>query len=272
MKKNAILLTFAILSLVCTMGFGQKITIGVKGGFSIPKLSGGSSDDPLSTGYSSRFAEEGGIYAEYHTNKKFSVSLGVEYSSQGGKKDKLQALTTPKEIPVFILPFPTPKYLYADYKSEAKINYVLIPLLARYNWRINPKSPVRIYAALGPFAGILLNAKQVISGGSQAIYSDPSGKSPITLPGDPTQMKIPFDKTVNIKDSLNRYNTGICGFVGISYSITKKHSIFLEAGGNYGFIAIQKGKGIGKNNSGAAVVTVGYAYTLQNKYYYRGRR
>jgi hypothetical protein len=69
-------------------------------------------------------------------------------------------------------PGQAPPYLYADYKSEAKLNYLMIPLLAKFG--------------------------------------------------------------------LN--------------------NIFIEGGGNYGFLNIQKGSQNGKNNTGAATAVVGYSH------------
>jgi hypothetical protein len=38
--------------------------------------------------------------------------------------------------------------------------------------------------------------------------------------------------------------------------------VFIEGGGNYGFLTIQKDSANGKNNTGAGVVNLGYAYTF----------
>ena len=272
MKKNVVQLTLAVLILLCGNSYAQKITIGAKGGLSIPNLTGGGSVTPLSSGYSSRMGADGGIYAEYHVTKPFSVSVGLEYSSQGGQKDKFQAYTTPPQIAPLFAPYPAPTYLYADFKSVAKLDYLLIPILARYTWKINKKSPFRIYAAFGPFAGFLLNAHQITSGSSQISMMNPDGKTytQLVIPPATTPQSVPFDANTSIKDSLNTFNAGICGFVGISYRINKNHSVFIEGGGNYGFLSIQKGSANGKNNTGAGVVTIGYAYTLQSKYRRRG--
>ncbi len=264
MKKNALQLIFTALILLSSNAYAQKITLGAKGGLSIPNLTGGGTENPLNAGYSSRMGADGGIYAEYHVTKPFSVSVGFEYSSQGGLKNKFQAFPFPPEA-IQIFPPPAPKYLYADFKSEAKIDYVLLPVLARYSWKLNKRSPLRIYAALGPFAGFLLSAHQVTSG-SSLWYPSETKANPLPLPAQS------FDANTNIKDSLNTFNAGICGFVGISYSISRNQSIFIEGGGNYGFMSIQKGTGNGKNKTGAAVVTVGYAYTLQDKHKKRGWR
>ena len=65
---------------------------GVCGGISIPNLTApGSENNPLNTGYSSRLGPDFGVFAERHIMGKFSLEARIEYSSQGGKKDGLQA-------------------------------------------------------------------------------------------------------------------------------------------------------------------------------------
>ena len=87
-----------------------------------------------------------------------------------------------------------------------------------------------------------------------------------------TSTQQPFNATTNIKNDLNSFNVGIEGFVGISYRVNKTSAVFIEGGGNYGFMPIQKGTANGKNNTGAGVVTVGYAYTLPGKHKYTRSR
>lgn len=253
MKKATFFLVLIFISVCNNLSAQRQITLGIKGGFSIPNLTGGSSDNPLNTGYSSRLGADYGVYGEYHLCSRYSVSLGVEYASQGGKKDKMQAFSVPDEM-LPMLP-PNTNYLYADYKSEAKIDYLILPILARSNWSLSKSIPVKIYAAVGPFVGFLLRARQVTSG-SSIIYLDQGRVTPVT---DQPQS---FDNTTDIKDQLRTLNFGVDGFVGISYSFLSRNTLFVEGGGNYGFISIQKGTINGKNYTGAGVVTLGYAYTF----------
>ena len=231
----------------------QELTLGVKGGLSIPNLTGGGTENPLNAGYSSRLGANYGVYGEYHLSDMFSITLGVEYSSQGGKKNKFQALAVPAEM-VSLLPPNTP-YLYADYNSEAILDYLLVPVMGRFSRKLTATSPIKVYAAVGPFAGFLLKAHQVTSG-SSIMYMDAGGTMPVTV------QPQSFDSDTNIKDQLRTFNTGVIGFIGIAYQISSNNSIFIEGGGNYGFISIQKGTANGNNYTGAGVVTVGYAYSF----------
>jgi hypothetical protein len=232
----------------------QSVDIGVRGGISVPNLSaGGSEVNPLNGGYSSRQGPDFGLFADFKVSGLFSIQPMLQYSSQGGKKDGLQALPTPTG---FAAQYPTgeaPTYLYAKYNSSAKINYLMLPVLAKFGWNFK-SSPWRIYVDAGPFLGYLVSAKQVTSGSSD-FYADPAGTE--ALPAG-TQN---FDATSDIKDQLNKVNFGFEGNLGLKYKF-KRSSIFIEGGGNYGLLNIQKGTANGKNNTGAATADLGYSLAL----------
>jgi hypothetical protein len=232
----------------------QEIALGFRGGISIPNLSSsGSNQNPLNTGYSSRLGPEFGLFSEFKISKLFSIETMVEYSSQGGKKDGLQAFPTPPELAPEFAPNPAPTYLYANFNSDAKINYLMIPILAKFGHHFK-NSPWKIYIDAGPFVGFLLSAKQVTTGSSQ-IYLDPAGQEP--LPGGAQS----FNNTQDIKSQLHNANFGVEGNLGINYRFGA-NNIFFEVGGNYGFINIQKGTANGQNNTGAATAVLGYSFWL----------
>jgi hypothetical protein len=111
-----------------------------------------------------------------------------------------------------------------------------------------------VYLAAGPFVGFLLSAQQVTSGQS-ALYLDPRGQQ--ALPVGPQS----FDNTQDIKSQLKGVNFGFEGNVGISYRVGGG-AIFIEGGGNYGFVNIQKNAIDGSNNTGAGTVDIGYQCPL----------
>lgn len=245
---------FLIFMLCSFSGQSQTTALGFQGGISIPNLtSSGSEQNPLNTGYGSRLGPEFSLFAEFKISDLFSVVPMIQYSSQGGKKDGLQAFPFPPELTAIFPPGTAPSYLYANYNSEAKLDYLMIPVLARFGHSFN-ESPFRIYISVGPFVGFLLSAKQVTSGQSE-IFVDPSGTTPLPVG---TQS---FDNTEDIKNQLNTTNFGIEGNIGLNYSFGK-NNIFFEAGGNYGFLNIQKGDQNGKNNAGAATIVLGYSYWI----------
>ncbi|MEV4884176.1 PorT family protein [Chitinophaga ginsengisegetis] len=248
-----------VLLLCCCIQANAQVDLGVRGGISIPNLTaGGSESNPLNTGYSSRKGPDFGILGEYHISKLFSIEAMISYSSQGGKKEGIQAFPFPREMAGALPPsVPPPTYLYADFKSQAKLNYLMVPILAKFGWNLGHTSPLRLYVDAGPFFGFLLSAKQVTSG-SSILYLDEEGKQPIT------QQPQSFDKTTDIKDQLHTFNVGVSGNLGLAY-IFGRHQVFVEGGGNYGFLNIQEGSANGKNNTGAATASIGYAYRICNK-------
>ena len=255
MKKSVI-----ILMVISLLGFtfslsAQNFTIGVKGGLNIPNLTGGDTEHPLSSGYESWFGATYGGYGEYHMTKHFSVSIGAEYSSQGGVKDKIQAFVPVGDLVPLAAMYGV-DYLYADYKSEAKMNYLLVPIMARFSWNLFKTFPLKVYAAVGPFAGFMLNAHQYTSG-SSLVYADEAKTIQLPLP-----TAIPFDATTDIKDQLHTFNVGINCLVGFSYTLSQKSSLFVEGGGNYGFISVQKVAANGQSYTGAGTINFGYAHTF----------
>ena len=91
MNKLTLTLLFTVL-LLYTTTHAQHLTVGIKGGISIPNLTAGSnSKTPLNTGYSSRIGPAAGIFVENQYSGSFSLQTGIEYAAEGGKKNGLQA-------------------------------------------------------------------------------------------------------------------------------------------------------------------------------------
>ncbi len=255
MKRNFFLiLTLLSCSFFNVLKSQTTTDLGFKGGLSIPSLTAGGSDNPINTGYSSRTGPAFAFHAEFHLSKQFSIQPELQYCAEGGKKNGAQAFSVPDELKPMFPPGQVPQYLYADYNSTAKFNYLILPILAKYHFLSGKNWD--IYAAAGPFVSMLINAENVTSGNSP-IYLDPQHTQPVL----PSQS---FDRTEDIKDELHKFNTGVAGHVGVAYHFGKSQ-VFVEGGGNYGFISIQKDEVNGKNKTGAAVVMVGYAYNFFQK-------
>lgn len=250
MKQRFLPALLALIICVSTFSASGQINIyvGVKGGICIPNLSAGSNNEnPLSNGYSSSTGGDFGVLATGQFNKWLSFQSEIIYSQQGGKHNGLQAIPDPYG--------PVPPYFYANFKNTAKLNYLLVPLMARFDVTLQKK--LNLYANAGGFAGFLLSAKSVSSGSSN-IYADEMGQQQVS----PSAQS--FDSTVDIKSSVHKFNAGVIGAIGLSY---KLHfgKIFIEAGGNYGFINIQKYAADGTNYSGAVTIHLGYLHALHSK-------
>ena len=92
-----------------------------------------------------------------------------------------------------------------------------------------------------------------------------SGSSQVYLDKEQTQpvgsVVVKFDSTGNIKNQLHKGNLGIEGNVGLLYRLDNM-GIFAEAGGNYGFIDLQKDSKNGVNHTGALIFRIGLSIKL----------
>jgi hypothetical protein len=265
MKKRLtlVLFVFALAGFLVTQAQSGKMYLGVKAGLGIPNLTAGSTTTPLSEGYTSRLGFYGGITASRQLGTHLALRGEINYSAQGGKRNGMQALPliTPLEqlwqaLPGFGI---TPdKYMYADIKSDAVLDYLEIPLMAKYSVTLG--SRLNVYLQAGPYMGILMHAKNVTSG-SSAIFVDKAGRIPvdpiITSGGGQAIGDVSFDHTENITSDVHRFNVGGEGAAGFEMTFGPG-KLFLEGGGNYGFLNIQKDAANGSNHTGAGTVTVGY--------------
>ncbi|KAA6349229.1 hypothetical protein EZS27_003340 [termite gut metagenome] len=282
--KRILVLALSLLSLC---GYSQIVNVGVRGGLSIPNVVGGG-DNPLSKGYSSRFAGTGGVFAELGMNDLLSLRLGVEYSGQGGNRNGVQAMSSnqlmssivntpgiPDEALGQIGQF-VPEVFYADVKNTTKFDYLMIPLSLQVGKDLGGSwKSWRVYVGAGPFVSFLLSAEQVSKGQSK-LYTDatksktlwdniPSEIQPFIAGSAPQLVNALGGESVfgtaDIKEDLRKVNMGVQGDLGLSYQCNRNR-FFLEVGGNYGFIRLQKETSNGSNHIGSATITLGYAYRL----------
>ncbi len=262
-KRNLILITFIFCGILSATAQSGKFYVGAKAGLGIPNLTAGSITTPLSEGYASRLGFYGGLVSELRTSAHFGFRAELNFSSQGGKRDGLQALPLPAELEPLWQALPmfgiTPdEYMYASIKSEAVLNYIELPVLAKYRFSLN--SRINFYMQAGPVLGFLVNAKNITSGSSQ-IYIDKDGNlalDDVLIVAQQTPMGAQsFNHTENITSDVRRFNIGGQGAIGFGLA-TKSGELFIEGGGNYGFIPVQKDESNGNNNAGAGTVTVGY--------------
>jgi hypothetical protein len=285
--KRILVLALSLLSLY---GYSQTVNVGVRGGLSIPNVIAGG-DNPLSKGYSSRFAGTGGIFAELGMNDLLSLRLGIEYSGQGGNRNGVQAMSS-NQLMSSIANIPgippamldqmgqiLPGNFYADVKNTTKFDYLMIPLSLQVGKDLGGAwKSWRVYVGAGPFVSFLLSAKQVSKGQSK-LYADATQSTTLwgIIPSEITQFipddvvpqlayaldsETPFG-TTDIKSDLRKVNAGVQGDLGLSYQCNR-NKFFLEVGGNYGFVRLQKEASNGSNHIGSATITLGYAYRLGN--------
>lgn len=253
--KKVVSACFVIFFLVCAKQniYAQgTLFAGIKGGISIPNLKA-SGNNPVSSGWSSRLGGYFGIIAQYEVNERFSVQAEINYSAQGGKKDGIQAIPSAPYAPYFPPGFPVPEYLYSRFKSEARLNYLEIPVMAKLGFPLGESFSFFINA--GPYFGFIMSAENVTTG-TENIYLDNQLTQPL-LPSS-----ISFNNTQDIKSDLKSFNMGIQAGAGIYFILPSEDRIMLTGGGNYGLIPIQKDKLNGENKTGAATITIAYMMKL----------
>lgn len=251
--KISIRLLGCLMLLGAFPGLSQSwVELGVKGGLSVPNLTSGNQVNPISNGYGSRLGLDVAVHLEFRITRHFSVQHQLEYSSQGGKKSGKQAFSVPADLQPLFPEGQVPAYLYANYNSVARINYIMLPVLAKY--RIDIGSHCGFYVAAGPFVSVVLSADNKTTGDSE-IFLDEQHTQPL-----PVGVQS-FNRTEKIKKDLHPVNAGINGHIGFNYSVGGG-SVFIEGGGNYGFVNIQKNDKNGKNKTGAGVIVMGYQFRL----------
>lgn len=252
-KTTSFFLCIVLFTCFTKYSYAQgNLFAGIKGGVSIPNLKA-SGNNPISSGWSSRLGGYFGIVGEYEVSKRFSLQAEINYSAQGGKKDGVQAIPSAPYASYFPPGFPIPTYFYSRFKSEARLNYLEIPVMAKLAFPLGENSSFFINA--GPYFGFLMSAKNVTTG-TENIYLDNQLTQPL-LPSS-----VSFNNTEDIKSDLKSFNMGLQAGAGVYFVLPNEHRIMFTGGGNYGFIPIQKDKVNGENKTGAATITVAYLIKL----------
>ena len=258
-----VLRTFALLMslfLVTAFSFAQtadkETHVGLKVGISLPNILG-SSDQEITKDYKSRIAPNFGGFVDVGLTRHLSIQAGLDYASQGGKRNGVQPITaTIPGLPTL----PPGQYFFADFKNTAKLDYLEVPVMAKYRFKKDKK--IGYYVNAGPYFGFLMKATTVTKG-SSTIYVD-KNRTPLLLPpvGTPFPV-IPFDAKTDVTDDLNRFNFGITGGGGITFP-AKGNYFFIDARGSYGLTTLQKDTiNDGKSRTGNLVISFGYAFKIK---------
>jgi hypothetical protein len=246
MKKVSI--TLFVFVCLTTLSIAQsKSSIGIFGGINIPRLSGGNSNE-LSRDYTSRSGGAFGITSSLYIGSNLSLCIDVMYSSEGGKRNGIQAFDASTINPLI----PAGTYFYADYKNESILNYAEVPVMVKYSVPLTKTS--KFYLNIGPYIGFLLNAKEITSG-SSIIYADRT-KQVVVVP-----VAQSFDAKTNITSDINKLNFGLTGGGGFSQQLGSGE-IFIDIRGSYGLKVIQKLSQNGSSHNGNLLIDVGYAIQL----------
>jgi len=222
---------------------GYDFTLGIFGGLNIPDLTGGNGNE-LSRDFTSREGEAFGLTATCSLGSNFALRADVLYSSEGGKRNGIQAIEAS--------PYAPGSYLYANINNESILNYAEIPVMLKYSIPVCKSS--KFYVDFGPYVGFLLNAKQKTSGTS-LIYADRTETMPVS-PADQS-----FNANTDVTKSINPVNFGLTGGVGYAQGVGFGE-IFLDVRGGYGLTLVQKNTQDGTSHIGNLLIALGYSIPL----------
>jgi hypothetical protein len=243
--------------LICIIGIAlcntinAQLQVGLKGGISVPELKG---NNEQSKGYTSRLAVYAGILGDFPMTRILSVQPEINFSPQGGQRKGLQ------QIPADALSgitLPAGTNLYANFKSTTILDYIEIPILAKFTFG----NKLKYNVCLGPHISFLVKAKTETSGTS-LIYVDEGGTTPLMKDGY-TFPAVSLDNTTDIKESIKNVNAGMQGGLGIQY-LLGPGSVFFEGRAIFGLVNIQTHPEMdGKNKTGSLAVAMGFKTTLK---------
>lgn len=264
MKKIYFTLGFIAMSGMAAFSQGRgSWYAGIKGGLSVPNLKSGSTENDWNKDYESRQGPYFALVAQYRLSKYFYFQPELAYAAEGGRRDNIQPMSIPQQyLAQFQQAFHTSKdYLYANLRNVSRLNYLQLPLLIKFEHPIAFKGHLQAFVQAGPYLGYLLVSKQVVNSSDLHVYvnDDGTGEIPPTLVHQFFGSSI--DTVIQAKDQLHSWNIGIQGGVGLAW-ISGNHKIFVEGGGNYGFVPVQKADEHGKNDIGAATILIGYLRTV----------
>ncbi len=229
---------------------------GVKGGLSLPKLSS-SGNSEVSKGYLSISGPDVAIVADYKFRENLSLELGLEWSTQGGQKSGLQTIPASPDLAQYFPPGSNSNFLYADFESTVRLQYLMLPVLLKYSMTLGNSDRWKLYVDGGLFGAWLVTATGSAMGSSK-VYFDKEQSQQVG------NVIVNFDSTGSIKSQLHDGNFGAEGNIGLLYQMNST-SVFLEGGGNYGFIGLQKNSQNGVNHAGALIFRIGLLIKIKSK-------
>jgi len=240
--------------------------VGIKGGLSIPTLQSGESSNDWNKDYASRLGPYFGGLVELPLSRHFSFQAELVYAAEGGKRNNIQPMAIPEEyLAIFQKAFKTDQdYLFANLNSVSRINYIQMPLMLKYHYPIAANGKLQVFAQAGLCPGYMVQSKQIVKSENLRVYFDGEGKAEIPESLVHSSFGSSIDTVIDARNDLHSWNIGIQGAIGFSYQIGCG-KIFIEGGGNYGFVPVQKTDDHGKNNIGAGTVLLGYAMQLSKR-------
>ncbi len=234
----------------------QSTLIGVKGGLNIPNLSD-NTDNIYSSNFSSISTLGIGFFLDFPVSGVLSIQTELMFAGRGGSRSGIQPLP-PSRVPALLKSFlPAGAVPYAEFENKSILNYLEIPVLGKLNF--GKEVQFSVYG--GPYLGLLLNAKQTISG-SSSLFLDPSKKQALSLPPNNAPLVLSLEADVNTEDELKSLNFGVHGGLILSKEIGTSQRMFLDTRVTYGLVPVQENKTFGESKVGSVSFSLGFAQLL----------
>jgi hypothetical protein len=250
-------LIFLILFLaISELSHAQTWQWGLKGGLSIPKLSSSGSSE-VSKGYLSISGPDLALVAEYKIGENLSLEAGMEWSTQGGQKSGLQTIPASPDLAQYFPPGTNTDFLYANFESTVRLQYLMLPVLIKYTMPLGNSDRWKLYAEGGLFGAWLVTATGSAAGSSK-VYFDKEETQQVG------NVIVDFDSTGSIKNQLHNGNFGVEANIGLLCQMNNT-AFFIEGGGNYGLIGLQKNSQNGVNHAGALIFRIGVLVSIKPK-------
>jgi hypothetical protein len=237
---------YFFICLISCQVLDAQVSIGAKGGISIPQLKGNNDN---SRGYTSRLDVYGGLLVNIPIGSGLSLQPEVVYSPQGGQRKGMQEVSSDA---LSGLSLPPGMSIYANFKAVTMLNYLEIPVLLK----LTGGERLKYFACLGPHIAFLLEARTRTSG-SSLLYADAGGTTPLSENGSALP-PMDFSGTTSIRESIKEVNAGLQGGLGLQYPFGNG-SVFLEGRAIIGLTNIQTHPEVdGHNKTGSLAVALGY--------------
>ncbi len=248
MRCLPMVLALSLTLALATPASPASFLLGLRGGSSVPNLRDNSEGNDFSGGWATRVAPYGGVFAQWPREARWSLQVEASYAAQGGQRSGMQRLEDPQLDQQFGgMP------LYARFKSIAKLDYIEIPVLARYALG----GPAGLSVMAGPYAGFLVSAKTVTSGVS-TVYTDKAGTQPVMISATDA-LVVDTGATTDNKADLHTFSWGMQLGVAAMRPMGPGQ-VTLDVRGGLGLANIQKDTATnGKNSTGNVTIALGYA-------------
>lgn len=252
-KKNKINLTiFLIFSAVSLNAQNYPTHLGIKGGINFSSLTSKSTNLINDKKFDKRQTVGFGIFFDTRVNYHLRFESGFDMALHGAVKNGYQAFPTQPQYLQYFPQGQAPEYLFSNYNSETKLNYLMSNSIVKAG--SNSDKKFNFYLGAGFYMAYLLSAKYISSGNS-LVYRDEQRLQPIS------SNNFSFDETKNIRGELHKFDLGLLGRLELSMNLGK-HKIYIEGGGNYGLININKNKDLEKRYNKSLSVNIKYAINI----------